>query len=56
MKCKWLCGTEVGTLWAELAQTRKGLQRAEELAALRTQILQFGNLLEADKVHHKKGP
>lgn len=50
------CATEVDTLRAELAQTWKDLERAKEEAMfLRTQVLRFENLVEADKVHHASG-
>ena len=50
------CATEVDTLKAELAQTRKDLEHAkEEAACLRTQVLRFSNLLEADKIHRASG-
>ena len=43
-------------LKAELAQTKKDLERAkEEVAWLRTQMLWFSNLLEADKIHRASG-
>ena len=50
------CATEVDTLKAELAQTRKDLERAkEEAACLKTQVLRFSNLLDADKIHRASG-
>ena len=50
------CATEVDTLRAELEQARKDLERArEETAYLRTQVLQFENLVEADKAHLASG-
>ena len=50
------CATEVNTLQAELEQARKDLEQArEETVYLRTQVLQFKNLVEADMANLASG-